>query len=171
MKKLLAWGGVIILFLSLWHLSSQPGLQSVPVLVPILKKINCFFAAHGINTKELLMQLEHCEKIRPLYQVLKQNPNLAEFIVRKTAHVVLFFILTIWVFILLKIYLRNFFPVLVLSSLISLSLAVVDEMHQSFVPGRAGRWFDVGIDLVGITLAFILLVFSKMASKLRETNK
>ena len=33
------------------------------------------------------------------------------------------------------------------------SLAVLDEYHQTFVPGRGGTWSDVAIDTLGATLA------------------
>jgi len=35
----------------------------------------------------------------------------------------------------------------------SLLFAVLDEYHQTFVPGRSGTWSDVAIDSLGATLA------------------
>ncbi|MCS7300134.1 MAG: VanZ family protein [Fimbriimonadales bacterium] len=39
------------------------------------------------------------------------------------------------------------------AALTSLLRAVIDEIHQAFVPGRTGTPVDVGIDAVGILLA------------------
>ena len=43
------------------------------------------------------------------------------------------------------------------SFVVSLLFAASDEWHQTFVPGRGGTIIDVGIDLIGITLAAIIL--------------
>ncbi len=37
----------------------------------------------------------------------------------------------------------------------ALFYAMSDEYHQSFVPGRAGLWSDVGIDAAGVLLALV----------------
>ena len=34
--------------------------------------------------------------------------------------------------------------------------ACLDELHQSFVAGRDGTFFDVGIDAIGVVLAAVL---------------
>lgn len=36
-------------------------------------------------------------------------------------------------------------------------IASLDEWHQSYVPGRTGELRDVGLDLVGATLAQVLI--------------
>jgi VanZ family protein len=33
--------------------------------------------------------------------------------------------------------------------------AVSDEVHQHFVPGRVGAWYDVAIDAVGVVLGIL----------------
>jgi VanZ family protein len=33
--------------------------------------------------------------------------------------------------------------------------AVTDEIHQHFVPGRVGAWYDVAIDSVGVALGIL----------------
>ena len=37
--------------------------------------------------------------------------------------------------------------------LITVLYAMSDEYHQTFVPGRHGQWFDVGIDSLGALMA------------------
>ena len=45
--------------------------------------------------------------------------------------------------------------------------AVLDEVHQSFVPGRSCEFRDVCIDFAGVLLgaAFLLLIFSCIQRK------
>ncbi len=39
----------------------------------------------------------------------------------------------------------------------SLIRAVIDEIHQAFVPGRTGTIIDVGIDAIGIAIGALLI--------------
>jgi len=41
-----------------------------------------------------------------------------------------------------------------LALVITVLYAISDELHQTFVPGRNGWWVDVGVDAVGVFLAF-----------------
>ena len=43
---------------------------------------------------------------------------------------------------------------------LTVAYAISDEWHQTFVPGRHGQWFDVGVDTVGALLAMILAHFT-----------
>ncbi len=43
------------------------------------------------------------------------------------------------------------------SALICILYAASDELHQLFVPGRSGMVMDVGIDSLGVFIAFIIL--------------
>jgi VanZ family protein len=38
---------------------------------------------------------------------------------------------------------------------LGIAYAVADELHQTFVPGRAGTLLDVGIDSVGVLLGIL----------------
>ena len=79
--------------------------------------------------------------------------------IRKCAHFFLYFILGV-LFILFfyefKISLKKQF----LFALIACFLyAITDEMHQLFVPGRAGQLKDVFIDTLGAFTGILILVF------------
>ncbi len=41
-------------------------------------------------------------------------------------------------------------------ALFALAFAASDEFHQTFIPHRGGRWTDVAIDCIGITLVCLL---------------
>jgi len=77
--------------------------------------------------------------------------HLLDFILKKTAHMLEYGILTFLLF-------RSFkFKKLETSLLLALSYAFTDEIHQLFVPGRGGRISDVFIDLLGIIIATKLI--------------
>jgi VanZ family protein len=40
---------------------------------------------------------------------------------------------------------------------LGIAYAVTDELHQAFVPGRAGTLLDLGIDSVGVLLGILAL--------------
>lgn len=76
---------------------------------------------------------------------------ILDFILKKSAHMVEFGILTLLFF-------RAFgLKRIDTSVLVSLSYAFTDEIHQLFVPGRGGRLSDVFIDLLGIVIATQLI--------------
>ncbi len=85
------------------------------------------------------------------------------FLVRKSAHIIAYFILGILMYRALRITIRRWQTRTVASfALLSCSLyAVTDEIHQLFVPGRSGELRDVMIDsiaaLVGVGLCVWLM--------------
>ena len=70
-----------------------------------------------------------------------------DLVLRKLAHTTEYAILGA----LLARALRRYVPAVVLGSL----YAVSDEVHQSFVRGRHGAWYDVVIDTVGVTIGVL----------------
>jgi VanZ family protein len=43
----------------------------------------------------------------------------------------------------------------VLPAILSLMYSAIDELHQTFVPGRYGTFRDIGFDMVGVLIAFL----------------
>ena len=94
-----------------------------------------------------------------------------QFFVRKTAHVTEYFLLTLSMFLPLRVWIpkstssesRNSFLLryLLPAFLLSVLCAAADEFHQSFVPGRCGTPIDVLVDSIGVTLACILLLLCR----------
>lgn len=86
--------------------------------------------------------------------------QLVTFLLRKAAHMAVFFVLTA----LLLRALRDPLPNVRARTAAALGLcgvlAALDELHQRFVPGRSGQLKDVGIDLLGglACLAFYFLL-------------
>lgn len=75
-----------------------------------------------------------------------------DFIFKKTAHFVEYFILNLLWFRAIGI------ASPAQSTLYSLIFAFTDEIHQLFIPGRTGKLRDVGIDFVGISASSLLLI-------------
>lgn len=72
---------------------------------------------------------------------------LLSFLVRKAAHAGVFFLLTGLLYWALDELRRPLRGEVALG--ICVLLAAVDEFHQTFVPGRSGRWQDVVVDALG----------------------
>lgn len=84
---------------------------------------------------------------------IQYQPDVWFYVTRKGAHVGEYFILC-WLLIrLFYFYKIKNWELSVASGLLSLAYAFSDEIHQLFVPGREGKFFDIGMDLAGILLA------------------
>ena len=78
--------------------------------------------------------------------------------VRKIAHATEFFLLTMGLFLWLDCRGWTIWKHLWIAGCIAVGYAVSDEFHQLFVPGRAGRIGDVGVDSIGVLMALLLMV-------------
>lgn len=101
---------------------------------------------------------------------IDNNKNKIEshlLLIRKSAHVVEYFVLGILCISLILAYKNKLSWKAVLFSIFSCVLyACFDEVHQLFVPGRAGRVFDVFVDSIGISIgclfySFIWVLYNK----------
>ena len=94
------------------------------------------------------------------------------FIVRKVAHFFEFFVLGLFSAMAAFTFKRGstWFKAFA-SALFGVVYAVVDEVHQIFVPGRACRIFDMCIDSIGcicavVTVAIIIVVIKRKSGEL-----
>lgn len=93
------------------------------------------------------------------------------FIVRKCAHFFLYFVLGVLIFISLKDKLNINYKLILFTIFGVLLYAISDEIHQLFVPKRAGTIKDVLIDTTGgttSTLLCYLLNILKIKRKITE---
>ena len=94
-----------------------------------------------------------------------------QFIVRKSAHFIGYMILGILASGLI-LYYGNINKKYLLAFLICVIYAISDEIHQLFVPGRAGQVRDVLIDSAGSFLGIILVMaFVKILIKFNKKHK
>ena len=101
------------------------------------------------------------------------NVEFISFLVRKGAHVVVFFVLAI--LFINAILASNMFKKISHSYICALALsflyACLDEFHQSFTPGRNMSFWDVVIDTVGACLGLMLFYYISNFIKKRKKIK
>jgi len=76
-----------------------------------------------------------------------------EFLIRKSAHIVTFGVVAVSIFIITKRYLLSF--------IITIGIAAIDEYHQSLTGGRTPSIQDVFLDTFGAFLALLLIYLIK----------
>ncbi|MGL5965294.1 MAG: VanZ family protein [Fusobacteriaceae bacterium] len=95
-----------------------------------------------------------------------KHMEMISLIVRKTAHMTEYFLLTLSIFrYLLSIEKERIY---IYSGLIAFLYACSDEFHQTFIPGRAGMFRDVLVDSVGICVALLGAYLIKKYLKSQE---
>ncbi|MBU0903925.1 MAG: VanZ family protein [Firmicutes bacterium] len=72
-----------------------------------------------------------------------------EFLIRKSAHIVTFGVVAVSIFIITKRYLLSF--------IITVGIAAIDEYHQSLTGGRTPSIQDVFLDTFGAFLALFII--------------
>lgn len=87
------------------------------------------------------------------------------FIIRKVAHLTIYFILGILTYINLKEYMKVTPALVIYSIIFCLVYASTDEIHQLLVNGRSGNIYDVILDTCGSTLAILLSYYSRRRLK------
>lgn len=87
--------------------------------------------------------------------------NWQDFIIKKAAHFIEYFILSFLVFRSLNRTTRLAkSKIVIVSLLFSILYALTDEYHQSFIPGRDPHIRDVFIDTFGAATAQILIIIN-----------
>lgn len=157
MKHLLRWLSIlpaVLMLLLIFGFSAQDGATSGSLSYKVSYAVICFF--HRI------FSLDFSEA-----ELVSKADDLQLFI-RKLAHVTEYFLLTLSLYLPLRIWLphkgisiagKPFFYKLILPAFfLSVVSAVADEFHQSFVPGRCGTPLDVLVDSIGIVAGCTLLI-------------
>jgi VanZ family protein len=89
-----------------------------------------------------------------------------DYLLRKVAHAAEYAVLT---FLFCVVYKKRSDIVgvanVVISGLSALAYALTDEIHQTFISGRSGNYFDIGVDACGMVFMIILLVFISFQQK------
>lgn len=156
MKKILRYLSplpAVIMLLFIFRFSAQDGATSGSLSY----RVCCFL----LSLADRLFSLELSEP------EFASRAESMQFFVRKGAHISEYFLLTLFIFLPLRVWipqksvsetrkgflLRYLLPAFLLTVL----CAGADEFHQSFVPGRCGTPVDVLVDSIGIVLACTLL--------------
>ena len=95
-----------------------------------------------------------------IFGIDESTPQLydkLEFLIRKAAHVFLYFVLAILSSLFVYTYKLSFVYRYISSFVFCVCYATSDEIHQLFVEGRSGSIKDVLIDSIGIILGILLI--------------
>jgi VanZ family protein len=98
-----------------------------------------------------------------LIWVLSSIPDLQsglkqDFLLRKLAHATEFGVLTLLIWHALPDGVRRVSVRIGVAVLAAVGYAALDELHQSFVPGRHGALKDVAVDAAGVVLSVLLVL-------------
>lgn len=154
MKKIILTAMLLMHMCIIFGFSMQPadesGTQSKNFTVAVLNVLP------GISAKPLAEKLEIAENI--------------DFYIRKCAHFSIYAVLGILAFYAFSAYNKietcKYKYLYILA--FCLLYAVSDEIHQHFVPGRACRMFDVGVDFCGSVLGvFAAFEAKKLFGKIK----
>ena len=102
------------------------------------------------------------------------EPPLWYVIERKSAHVLEFAILTVLMFRFLRVWFRKKTQVkhmIAVSWMFAFSYGALDELHQAFVFGRGSHFSDVCVDVVGASIASLMLTLVLKVSRLKKLQK
>lgn len=113
-----------------------------------------FFMSHQAATTSSGMSRIFVEQIQPYAPDFTED--ILTTLVRKSAHIFMFFVLGILLYVLVRTYNVSQKKRIALSVGIAFGYAVFDEIHQMFVPGRSGEVRDVLIDTIGASLGVLL---------------
>ena len=85
--------------------------------------------------------------------------DIAEFIIRKSAHMFSYFVLAMLLFMAMYENGKNVGKIAILAILFTFMYACTDEFHQLFILGRSGEFRDVMIDTLGGSIGSGVLYF------------
>ena len=88
--------------------------------------------------------------------------SFAEFLIRKSAHMFLYFVLAILIY--MSISKGNSYRYYILAFVLSAMYACSDEIHQLFIVGRSGEIRDVLVDSTGALIGLLLILICKKSS-------
>lgn len=96
--------------------------------------------------------------VRPLFNLFgSTDEHLMTLAIRKTAHFLEYALLAVLATYMVKAWCGKRRKAYTLVAAICVTVPVVDEIIQTFVPGREGRLTDVLLDVCGCIAGFVLL--------------
>lgn len=90
---------------------------------------------------------------------IKEIAKQIDKVVRKTAHMTEYAVLAVLVYVWMGVFHLPWKRQLFIAIFLAACYAGTDELHQVFVPGRAGRVSDVVIDSLGAVVGVLLFCF------------
>ncbi|MDQ2087369.1 VanZ family protein [Herbivorax sp. ANBcel31] len=151
----LTWVLVIFCMLTIISLSSEPAHVSREKSGFILERVEPFV-----------------ESMIERFNINFININKLHFYIRKTAHVFIYFLLSILLCLAWKAVrvkgLKPYYRTWIMAT----AFSIIDETYQTFIPGRSGEVRDVFLDNIGITLGLLFVAFfSRIFSYIKGQKK
>ena len=128
----------------------------------------CIYKLSGMNSKNsngkstdiIALFIEDTLEITNEYGITNSNPNAQKLArvsqlinapMRKVIHATVYFVLAFFIMVLLNVIFdhKKYFITLIITLVLCVGFAMLDEYHQTFVDGRTGQMLDVCIDTVG----------------------
>ena len=162
MKKLLyrlVTGALLLCWMcTIFRFSAQPAVQS--------EKVSGGVAYRVVEAYCQIFHVAYTE------EEMEIHAEAIDYPIRKAAHMTEYAVLGIYAFLCLIGYEQKKKIIYPASLLIAVLYATSDEIHQLYVPGRAGRFSDVCIDMsgaaLGLLLVFVLQKIWEMIAKRRS---
>ena len=156
LPKLLLWLPAALWYRVIWGFSAQTaavsGDLSDRLLWRLMTALSPAFAAGDFPARNAAVEL-------------------LSFFERKAAHMFLYFVLILLLWLALTPLLRGWQRQAGLAAVLCGALAGLDEVHQTFTPGRSGQPRDVAIDLAGAAVALILVAVLLWAAGRRREGR
>jgi VanZ family protein len=96
---------------------------------------------------------------RLLPDFIPLDNSVANFLVRKTAHFTVYFVLAFCLANSLKFYIQKYKPLFLSAWATAALYGVTDEIHQHFVPGRVMSPADIAINAAGALAGAAFVVY------------
>lgn len=154
--KLLLWLPALLWYRVIWGFSAQTA------------------AVSGDLSDRLLWRL--MALVSPAFagaDAVTQNAavELLSFFERKAAHMFLYFVLILLLWLALLPLIQGKRHQIPLAAVLCAVLAGLDEYHQTFIPGRSGELRDVCVDLAGAAVAVALVTLLLWAARWRKDDR
>lgn len=146
---------ILLDFIIIFNFSNQNGLESGG----LSKKVTTFILNIFGDYEE------------PLTEEQEVIVEKAEHIIRKIAHFSIYALLGLLLMTLAETYEITNKKRILLSLLIGIFYASLDEIHQSFIPGRTAAFTDVLIDTAGVLTGILTIFIGLKILKRRRLRK
>ena len=150
------WGPALLWYRIIWGFSAQSaavsGSLSDRLLYRVMALLSPAFSAADLQTQNAAVEL-------------------LSFLERKAAHMFLYFVLVLLLWLAIAPLIRGRHRQIALSAALCAALASLDECHQLLVPGRSGQVRDVFIDLAGAAAALALSGLLRWIVRRRQAGR
>lgn len=139
-------------------------------------------SSNGKSLSFISLFIEDTLKITNEFDITSSNPSAEQLMrasillnkpLRKVAHASVYFVLGFMIILIINLILNNkkYFLSFILTICITITLAILDEYHQTMVAGRTGAFLDVIIDNIGAIVGCIFYTTYYIAYLLGKKDK